>query len=111
MGGLGGVILVGAANRMPVVIDGFISGAAALIAVSLSPQVKDYLIAAHVSVEAGHKLILDYLKLKPLFNLDMRLGEGTGAALAMHLVDGALAVLNEMATFEEAGVANRADHA
>jgi len=104
IGGLAGVILAGAAQRIPVVIDGFISGAAALIATSLSPQVKDYLIAAHVSAEAGHKFLLDYLGLKPLLNLNMRLGEGTGAALGIFLAEAAVRTLGQMATFAEAGV-------
>jgi nicotinate-nucleotide--dimethylbenzimidazole phosphoribosyltransferase len=101
---LAGVILAGAAQRIPVVIDGFISGAAALIATSLSPRVKDYLIAAHVSAEIGHKFILDFLGLKPLLNLNMRLGEGTGAALGIFLAEAAVRTLGEMATFAEAGV-------
>ncbi len=104
IGGLAGVMLAGAARRIPVVIDGFVSGAAALIATSLSPPVKDYLIAAHVSAEAGHKFILDYLELKPLLNLDMRLGEGTGAALGIFLAEAAVRILSQMATFTEAGV-------
>lgn len=104
IGGLAGVILAGAARRIPVVIDGFISGAAALIATGLSPQVKDYLIASHVSAEAGHRFILDYLGLKPLLNLDMRLGEGTGAALGISLAEAAVRILSQMATFAEAGV-------
>ena len=104
IGGLAGVILAGAARGIPVVIDGFISGAAALIATSLSPQVKDYLIAAHVSAEVGHKFILDYLGLKPLLNLNMRLGEGTGAALGIFLAEAAVRTLSQMATFAEAGV-------
>ena len=104
IGGLAGVILAGAAQRIPVVIDGFISGAAALIATSLSPQVKDYLIAAHVSAEAGHKLLLDFLGLKPLLNLNMRLGEGTGAALGIFLTEAAVRTLGQMATFAEASV-------
>ncbi len=104
IGGLAGVILAGAARRIPVVIDGFISGAAALIATGLSPQVKDYLIAAHVSAEAGHRFILDYLGLKPLLNLNMRLGEGTGAALGISLAEAAVRILSQMATFAEAGV-------
>ena len=105
IGGLAGVILAGAARRIPVVIDGFISGAAALIAIGLSPQAKDYIIAAHLSAEAGHKLLLDFLGLKPLLNLNMRLGEGTGAALGISLAEAAVRTLNEMATFAEAGVA------
>jgi len=102
--GLVGVILAGAAHRLPVVIDGFISGAAALVAWALCPPVKPYLIASHRSAEAGHRAILEALGVRPLFDLDMRLGEGTGAAIAMHLVDDALAVQSEMATFAEAGV-------
>ncbi|MDI6755727.1 MAG: nicotinate-nucleotide--dimethylbenzimidazole phosphoribosyltransferase, partial [Thermodesulfobacteriota bacterium] len=82
-------------------------GAAALIATSLAPQVKPYLIAAHQSVEQGHKIILEYLGLKPLLNLDLRLGEGTGAALGIFLVEASLKVLNEMATFAEAGVSEK----
>ena len=104
IGGLAGVMLAGAARRIPVVIDGFISGAAALIATGLSPQMKDYLIAAHVSAEAGHQLLLDFLGLKPLLNLNMRLGEGTGAALGIFLAEVAVRVLGQMATFAEAGV-------
>ena len=104
IGGLAGVMLAGASQRIPVVIDGFISGAAALIATGLSPQVKDYLIAAHVSAEAGHQVLLDFLGLKPLLNLNMRLGEGTGAALGIFLAEAAVKVLGQMATFGEAGV-------
>jgi len=104
IGGLAGVILAGAAHRIPVVIDGFISGAAALIATSLSPRVKDYLIAAHVSAEAGHGLLLDFLGLKPLLDLNMRLGEGTGAALGIFLAEAAARLLGQMATFAEAGI-------
>jgi nicotinate-nucleotide--dimethylbenzimidazole phosphoribosyltransferase len=98
------VILAGAAHRVPVVIDGFISGAAALVATELEPRAKDFLIAGHVSVEPGHRAMLERMGLKPLLNLDMRLGEGTGAALAMGIVDAAVKVLNEMATFGAAGV-------
>jgi nicotinate-nucleotide--dimethylbenzimidazole phosphoribosyltransferase len=104
IGGLAGVMLGAAAKRIPVVIDGFISGAAALIAVALAPPVKDYLIAAHVSAEAGHAAMLQYLGLKPLLNLDMRLGEGTGAALGIFLAEAGVRTLNEIATFAEAGV-------
>jgi len=107
IGGLAGVILGAAANRVPVMIDGFISGAAALIAVGLCPQAKDYLIAGHVSVEPGHKYLLDYLGLKPLLDLNMRLGEGTGAALGMVLAEASCRILSEMATFTEAGVSNK----
>ncbi len=103
--GLVGVMLGAAARGIPVVIDGFISGAAALIATALSPQVKDYFIAAHLSAEPGHKVMLEYLGLEPLLDLDMRLGEGTGAALGVFLLETAARILTEMATFTEAGVA------
>jgi len=109
IGGITGVILAGARYRIPVVLDGFISGAAALIAASLSPQVKPYLIASHQSAEMGHKKILEYLDLVPLLNLDMRLGEGTGAALGISLVEASLKILDEMATFSEAGVSEKED--
>ena len=102
--GLAGVMLGAAAHRLPVVIDGFISGAAALIAVGLSPGLRDFLIAGHVSAEAGHRLLLKHLGLKPLLDLGMRLGEGTGAALGIFLSETAAMILAEMATFAEAGV-------
>lgn len=105
--GLVGVILGAAAHRRPIIIDGFISGAAALIATELCPSVHDYLIPAHNSFEIGHRVMLERMELVPLLNLNLRLGEGTGAALAMHLVDDALAVLDEMATFGEAGVSHK----
>ena len=104
IGGLVGVMLAAAAHRIPVVIDGFISGAAALIAAALSPVLRDFLIAAHVSVELGHRLLLKHLGLKPLLDLDMRLGEGTGAAMGIFLSETAASILAEMATFTEAGV-------
>jgi len=104
IGGLAGVMLGAAAQRLPVVIDGFISGAAALIALGLAPPLKDYLIAGHVSAEAGHAAMLQYMGLKPLLNLEMRLGEGTGAALCIFIAEAAVRTLNEMATFGEAGV-------
>jgi nicotinate-nucleotide--dimethylbenzimidazole phosphoribosyltransferase len=107
IGGLAGVILAAAANRKPVIVDGFISGAAAMIAVSLAPRVRDYLIASHISEERGHGIMLDWLGLKPLLDLNMRLGEGTGAVLAMNLVDAACRTLTEMATFDEAGVSEK----
>jgi len=107
IGGLVGVMLGAAANRIPVVIDGFISGAAALIATALKPALKDYLIAAHLSVESGHRLLLEYLGLRPLLNLDMRLGEGTGAALGIFLAEAAVRILAEMATFAEASVSEK----
>jgi nicotinate-nucleotide--dimethylbenzimidazole phosphoribosyltransferase len=104
IGGLAGVILGAAARRVPAVIDGFISGAAALIATSLAPQVRDYLIAGHVSAESGHPIMLEYLGLRPLLDLGLRLGEGTGAALGIIIAEAAARTLNEMATFAEAGV-------
>jgi nicotinate-nucleotide--dimethylbenzimidazole phosphoribosyltransferase len=102
--GLAGVILGAAAKRIPVVIDGFISGAAAIIATALAPQLKDYIIAAHLSAEAGHAVMLEYMGLKPLLQLNMRLGEGTGAALGIIIAEAAARTLNEMATFAEADV-------
>jgi len=107
IGGLAGVMLAAAAHRTPIVIDGFISGAAALIATTLAPRLKDFLIAAHVSAESGHPLLLEYLGLKPLLSLGMRLGEGTGAALGIFLAEAAARVLAEMSTFPEAGVSER----
>ena len=107
IGGLAGVMLGAAAHRIPVVIDGFISGAAALIATALSPSLKDFLIAAHVSAEAGHQLLLRHLGLKPLLDLGMHLGEGTGAALGIFLAEAAAKILAEMSTFAEAGVSER----
>ncbi|WP_288027169.1 nicotinate-nucleotide--dimethylbenzimidazole phosphoribosyltransferase [Arthrobacter sp.] len=107
IGGLVGVILGAAAGRVPVLIDGFISGAAALLAAELCPAVRGYLVAAHTSVEVGHRAILERLELIPLMTLDLRLGEGTGAALAMHLVEAACRIPRQMATFAQAGVAER----
>jgi len=104
IGGLAGVMLGAAAHHIPVVIDGFISGAAALIAAGLSNELKNYLIAAHLSAESGHGVLLEYLGLTPLLNLEMRLGEGTGAALGMAIVEAAVKTLAEMATFSEASV-------
>lgn len=105
--GLAGVILAAASRRVPVVIDGFISGAAALIAAELVPDVKPFMIAGHQSVEIGHRAILDRLGLHALINLNLRLGEGTGAALAFHFIEAACRIQNEMATFEEAGVSDK----
>lgn len=107
IGGMMGVYLAGAANRVPVVVDGFISGVAALLAYKLEPKVKDYLIASHCSVEVGHKVILDWIGIKPLLNLNLRLGEGTGAALGINLVEASCRILSEMATFADAGVSEK----
>ena len=105
--GLVGVMVGAAAHRIPILVDGFISGAAALIAAALHPALKDSLIASHCSAEPGHRTILALLGLTPLLDLEMRLGEGTGAALAMPLVEAALALYQEMATFKEAGVSEK----
>ncbi len=102
--GLAGVVLGAAARQTAVVIDGFIASVAALIATRMVPAVAGYLIASHRSVEIGHRVVLVELGRMPLLDLGLRLGEGTGAALAMNLIDAAVAVLSEMATFESAGV-------
>ena len=107
--GLTGAILAAVANQKPVVIDGFISTAAAMIAVSLASQVRDYLVSAHRSQELGHQIMLEWLGLEPLLDLQMRLGEGTGAVLAISIVEAACKTLDEMATFGEAGVSDKED--
>jgi nicotinate-nucleotide--dimethylbenzimidazole phosphoribosyltransferase len=104
IGGLAGAILGAVAQRIPVVLDGFIAGAAALIAVGLHPLVKDYCIAAHESAEPGHKAVLRSLGMTPLLRLEMRLGEGTGAVIGMSLAEAAARIIREMLTFEEAQV-------
>jgi nicotinate-nucleotide--dimethylbenzimidazole phosphoribosyltransferase len=109
IGAIAGVILGAAARRLPVLVDGFISTAGALIAAGLAPLSRHYMIAAHRSVEPGHRLMQQHLELQPIFHLDLRLGEGTGAALAMPVVAAATATLNEMATFAEAGVSGKED--
>ena len=106
--GLAGVILEAAERRKPVLIDGFISGAAALVASAIDPVVTGYLIASHRSLELGHRAVLERLGLQPLLDLDLRLGEGTGAALALPIVRASVRLLNDMATFDEAGVSDRA---
>lgn len=105
--GLAGVMIAAASRRIPVVVDGFISTAAAVIAVGLAPRLRDYLIAAHQSVEIGHQALLKHLNLTPLLDLNLRLGEGTGAALAFHLIEASTRILREMATFDEAGVSDK----
>jgi nicotinate-nucleotide--dimethylbenzimidazole phosphoribosyltransferase len=107
IGGLAGVILGCSQKRIPVVIDGFISGAAALIACGLAPKSRQYLIASHCSAEPGHQAILKYLGLKALLDLNLRLGEGTGAALGIWLCQAAVKLLVEMATFEGAQVSRK----
>ena len=104
IGGIAGLILGCAANRIPVVVDGFISTAGALIASELHPHVKEYLFASHRSVEIGHGIMLERIGAEPILDLGMRLGEGTGAALAMGIIEAGVKVLKEMATFGEAGV-------
>jgi nicotinate-nucleotide--dimethylbenzimidazole phosphoribosyltransferase len=106
---LAGVIIGAAEEGVAVISDGFISGAATLAALALCPRARDYVLPSHLSVEPGHRVLLDFLGLAPVFDLDMRLGEGTGAALAMAVVDAACAVIAGMATFDEAGVAGAAE--
>jgi nicotinate-nucleotide--dimethylbenzimidazole phosphoribosyltransferase len=103
---IAGLVLGCAANSIPVVIDGFISTAGALIASELHPHVRDYIFAAHESVEIGHHFMLERIGARPILDLGFRLGEGTGAALAMGLIEAGVKVLNEMATFEQAGVSH-----
>jgi len=107
IGGIAGVILGCAANRIPVVIDGFISTAGALIAGAIEPRSTAYMIPSHSSVEKGHRVALNHLGLKPLFDFDMRLGEGTGAAIGISIAEAAVKILNEMATFSSAGVSRK----
>jgi nicotinate-nucleotide--dimethylbenzimidazole phosphoribosyltransferase len=102
-----GVLLGGAAAHIPIVLDGFITGAAALVAAAIAPDVTARLIASHRSAEPGHAVQLERLGLQPLLDLELRLGEGTGAALAIGLLDAATSLRDEMATFESAGVAGR----
>jgi nicotinate-nucleotide--dimethylbenzimidazole phosphoribosyltransferase len=107
--GLVGVILAGAAFRLPVVLDGFIAGAAALVAVRIRPEARGALLAAHRSAEPGHARVLEVLGLEPYLDLGLRLGEGTGAALGIGLARAAVVLLTEMATFKSAGVSDRPD--
>ena len=105
--GIAGLMLGAALYKIPVVVDGFISTAGALIAAELNPLVKGYIIAAHQSVEIGHRKMLEHLEQVPLLDLNLRLGEGTGAALGMSLVEAGVRILTEMATFADAGVAEK----
>jgi nicotinate-nucleotide--dimethylbenzimidazole phosphoribosyltransferase len=102
--GIAGLIIGCAGKRIPVVVDGFISTAGAMIAVALNAQVREYLFAAHKSVEVGHQFMWEYIGQKPILDLSLRLGEGTGAALAMSIIEASAKIFNEMATFAEAGV-------
>ena len=106
-----GVILEAASSRKPVIIDGFISGASALTAAAIAPGVEGYLIASHRSHERGHGAVLERLGLRPLLDLELRLGEGTGGVLALPLVRASMRLLNDMATFEDAGVSGKSDPA
>ena len=108
IGGLAGSIIAAAASRVPVVLDGFISGAAALIAAKIAPASRAYMIPSHASAEPGHRLVLALLGLRPMLEMDLRLGEGTGAVLAMPLIEAATRIIAEMATFTEAGVSGPA---
>lgn len=110
IGGLCGAVLAAAAHRIPVVIDGFISSAGALLACKLCPVVSQYLVASHKSVELGHKVMLEMMGLEPLLDLKMRLGEGTGAVLGMSLIEAGVKILVEMATFDEAKVSRASDN-
>jgi nicotinate-nucleotide--dimethylbenzimidazole phosphoribosyltransferase len=104
IGGIAGLILGAASKKVPVVIDGFISTAGALVAYCIEPAVKDYMFAAHNSVEKGHAIILEKMGLRPILDLGLRLGEGTGAAIGMFIIEAGLKIYREMATFDEAGV-------
>ena len=107
IGVLAGVYLGAAAGKRPVVVDGFISGAAALIAHAIAPEAGHRFIASHQSVEPGHRLALGHMGLEPLLDLGMRLGEGSGAALSMYIIEAAAKCLSDMATFAEAGVSEK----
>ncbi len=104
IGGIAGLIIGGALHRIPVVVDGFISTAGALIATKLNPLINDYLFYSHLSAEPGHKKMLESLNQEPIMDLNMRLGEGTGAAIAFSIIESSIKILTDMATFESAGV-------
>jgi nicotinate-nucleotide--dimethylbenzimidazole phosphoribosyltransferase len=108
IGALAGAMIGGAAAGVPVVLDGLIVGAAALLAVTLCPAIRPYLIASHRSAEPGHRVVLELLELEPLMDLGLRLGEGSGAAISLHLIRLACRLPREMATFDEAGVSGKA---
>lgn len=105
--GIAGLVLGGAAHRMPVVVDGFISTAGAVAACALCPTARDYVIFSHLSHERGHRVIMQTLKARPVLDLDMRLGEGTGGAMAMSIIEASVKIYNEMATFSGAGVSQK----
>ena len=107
IGGIAGLILGCASRRLPVLVDGHIATAAALVAAACNPLVKDYMIASHASVEVGQHVAWRFMGQVPLMDLQLRLGEGTGAVLAMHLVESAVRIYTDMATFDQAGVSDR----
>ncbi len=109
IGGIAGLCLGAAALGLPVVVDGFISTAGALIAYTIAPAVRQYMFFAHLSQEVGHRAMIEHMQARPILDLDLRLGEGTGAALAMNLIDAGLKIYREMATFQEAGVSDGQD--
>lgn len=109
IGGIAGLVIGAAANSVPVVIDGFISTAGALLAYCLEPKTGEYMFAAHNSVEKGHKAMLGKMGLRPVLDLDLRLGEGTGAALAMLMIEAGIKIYREMATFGDAGISTKKD--
>lgn len=104
IGAIAGIILAACYNKIPVIIDGLISTSAALLAYKLNSITKQYMFAGHLSQEPGHSLMIDYLGLRPILNLDMRLGEGSGAVLAMPIIEAAAKIITEVATFDEANV-------
>jgi nicotinate-nucleotide--dimethylbenzimidazole phosphoribosyltransferase len=109
IGGIIGLLLGAAAQNIPVVVDGLISSAGASLAIKLNPSVKDYIFPSHRSVEPGQKVFFDLIEAPPLFDLKMRLGEGTGAVLAFSLIEAAVKIYSEMATFQSAGISDRAE--
>jgi nicotinate-nucleotide--dimethylbenzimidazole phosphoribosyltransferase len=109
IGGMAGVLIGAASSRVPVFLDGFVSSSAALIASVICPRSKDFMVASHLSVEPGHEFALAHLNLVPVLNLNMRLGEGTGAVLALDIADASCKIVAEMATFASAGVSGECD--
>ncbi len=107
IGAIAGMVLAAASLKVPVLVDGFISSAGALVAAGICPDSRHYMIASHCSAEAGHRRVMEALELEPLLDLGFRLGEGTGGAVAMYLVECAVRILTEMATFGEAGVSEK----
>ena len=106
IGGMAGCFIGAAYYRLPILIDGLISAAAALLAYKLNPLAADYMFTSHCSAEPGYKTIIEILGLKPMLNLDMRLGEGSGCAIAFNILEAADKVITNMATFEEASIKN-----